>query len=157
LAIFHRVYQAYARAFLLIHLLFFSVVENNRLADGNLFSMPICLDVSQQDIDNYGIKPSARIVLRDLRDDRNLAILTVDDVYRPDKNKEANEVFGGDEEHPAIKVLRQDIKDFYVGGKLEAIDRLMHYDYVALRCEYTVGERISGKRQELIRFCRHSC
>jgi len=114
--------------------------------------MPICLDVSQQDIDNYGIKPSARIVLRDLRDDRNLAILTVDDVYRPDKNKEATEVFGGDEEHPAIKVLRQDIKEFYVGGKLEAIDRLMHYDYVALRCEYTAGGRISGKRQELILF-----
>jgi len=101
--------------------------------------MPICLDVSQQDIDNFGIKPSARIVLRDLRDDRNLAILTVDDVYRPDKNKEANEVFGGDEEHPAIKVLRNDIKEFYVGGKLEAIDRLMHYDYVALRCEYTMA------------------
>lgn len=98
--------------------------------------MPICLDVSQSTIDEVGIKPSARIALRDFRDDRNLAILTVDDVYRPNKEKEAQEVFGGDEEHPAIKVLMTDIKEFYVGGKLEAIDRLMHYDYVALRCKY---------------------
>jgi sulfate adenylyltransferase len=97
--------------------------------------MPICLDVSQSLIDEIGIKPSARIALRDFRDDRNLAIITVDDVYRPDKDKEAKEVFGGDEEHPWIKVLRNSTEEFYVGGKIEAIDRLMHYDYVALRCE----------------------
>jgi sulfate adenylyltransferase len=47
--------------------------------------MPINLDVDQATIDRLSIKPGARITLRDLRDDRNLAILTVEDVYRPDK------------------------------------------------------------------------
>lgn len=47
--------------------------------------MPINLDVDQQQIDDLGIKSGARIVLRDLRDDRSLAILTVEDVYQPDK------------------------------------------------------------------------
>lgn len=47
--------------------------------------MPITLDVSQQQIDTLSIKPGARITLRDLRDDRNLAILTVEDVYKPDR------------------------------------------------------------------------
>jgi sulfate adenylyltransferase len=47
--------------------------------------------------------------------------------------KEAKEVFGGDEEHPAIKYLFTQANEFYVGGKIEAIDRLMHYDYVDLR------------------------
>ena len=47
--------------------------------------MPICLDVSQQSIDTLNIKPGARLTLRDFRDDRNLAIITVDDVYKPDK------------------------------------------------------------------------
>lgn len=61
------------------------MVKDNRLADGALFSMPINLDVSQQTIDQLSIKPGARITLRDLRDDRALAILTVEDVYRPDK------------------------------------------------------------------------
>lgn len=63
----------------------YSVVENNRLADGALFSMPITLDVDQQQIDDFGIKAGAKLTLRDSRDDRNLAILTVEDVYRPDK------------------------------------------------------------------------
>lgn len=110
-----------------------SVVDNLRLADGNLFSMPITLDVSKEEIDKLGINPGARITLRDCRDDRNLAILTVDDVYKPDKHKEARKVFGGDEEHPAIRYLFNMAKEYYVGGKIDAIDRLMHYDYVDLR------------------------
>jgi ATP sulfurylase len=52
-------------------------------------------------------------------------------VYR---TKEAREVFGGDEEHPAVKYLYNTAREFYVGGKLDAINRLEHYDYVALRC-----------------------
>ena len=114
------------------------VVEKNRLTDGNLFSMPICLDLDKQEIDNLSVKPGARITLRDSRDDRNLAIITVDDVYKPDKKKEAKEVFGGDPEHPAVKYLFDSTGEYYVGGKLDAIDRLMHYDYVALR--YTPAE-----------------
>jgi len=43
-------------------------------------------------------------------------------------------VFGGDEEHPAVKYLYNTAREFYVGGKLDAINRLEHYDYVALRC-----------------------
>merc|ERR1712144_144198 len=109
------------------------VVENNRLADGNLFSMPICLDLTKKEIDDLGIKAGARVTMRDSRDDRNLAIMTVEDVYQPDKNKEAKMVFGGDPDHPAVQYLHNQTNDYYVGGKLEAIDRLMHYDYVALR------------------------
>jgi sulfate adenylyltransferase len=63
----------------------YSVVTNVRLADGNLFSIPITLDVSKETIEEVGIKPGARIALRDFRDDRNLAIITVEDIYRPDK------------------------------------------------------------------------
>ncbi|KAL0635122.1 Sulfate adenylyltransferase [Maublancomyces gigas] len=114
------------------------VVENVRLADGTLFSMPITLDVTQEQIDESNIVPGQRIALRDFRDDRHLAIITVDDVYRPDKAKEALEVLGGDEEHPAIRYLYDTAGEFNVGGKLEAISRLSHYDYVGLR--YTPAE-----------------
>lgn len=44
-------------------------------------------------------------------------------------------VFGGDAEHPAVKYLNETAREFYVGGKIEAIRRLEHYDYVALRCK----------------------
>jgi sulfate adenylyltransferase len=51
------------------------------------------------------------------------------------RQKEAQEVFGGDDEHPAIKYLFKTAQEYYIGGKIEAIDRLMHYDYVELRCK----------------------
>jgi len=47
--------------------------------------MPITLDLSKAQIEDLGVKPGARLTLRDFRDDRHLAIITVDDVYRPDK------------------------------------------------------------------------
>jgi len=53
-----------------------SVVEFLRLSDGTLFSIPITLDVSQDDIDRLRIAPGARVALRDPRDDEALAILT---------------------------------------------------------------------------------
>ncbi|POR37572.1 Sulfate adenylyltransferase [Tolypocladium paradoxum] len=110
------------------------VVDNNRLADGALFSMPITLDVNQAQLDQLGIKAGARITLRDSRDDRNLAILTVEDVYRPDKIKEAKQVFGSDDDtHPGVKHLFNTAKEFYVGGKLDAVNRLEHYDFLDLR------------------------
>lgn len=62
-----------------------SVCEDNRLADGNLFSMPITLDASQKLIDENKLQVKSRVTLRDSRDDRNLAILTIEDIYRPDK------------------------------------------------------------------------
>ena len=52
------------------------------------------------------------------------------------RQKEADEVFGGDPEHPAVKYLFKSTHDIYVGGKLDAIARLNHYDYVDLRCEF---------------------
>ncbi|KAL7894894.1 sulfate adenylyltransferase [Trichoderma sp. SZMC 28014] len=110
------------------------VVKENRLENGLLFSMPITLDVDQAQIDELSIKPGAKITLRDFRDDRDLAILTVEDVYKPDKVQEAKLVFGSDDDtHPGIKHLFSVAKDFYVGGKLEAISRLEHYDFLDLR------------------------
>lgn len=47
--------------------------------------MPITLDVSKSEINELGLKAGKRVVLRDFRDDRNLAILTIDDIYKPDK------------------------------------------------------------------------
>ena len=40
-----------------------------------------------------------------------------------------------DETHPAIKYLFRSVQQFYVGGSIEAVDRLEHYDFLDLRCE----------------------
>ena len=47
-------------------------------------------------------------------------------------------MFGGDPEHPAVKYLYHTAGAYYVGGKVQAINKLIHYDYVALR--YTPAE-----------------
>ena len=47
-----------------------------RLADGNLWPMPINLDVSREDIERLSLAPGSRIALHDPRDDEALAIIT---------------------------------------------------------------------------------
>ncbi|CCA66412.1 probable sulfate adenylyltransferase [Serendipita indica DSM 11827] len=111
-----------------------SVVETLRLKDGTLFSMPINLDVSSEEVDTLKIAPGSRIVLRDPRDEAPLAIITVDDIYTPDKVVEATKVFGdNDLAHPAVAYLHNRVKDRYIGGKVQAIQPPTHFDYVALR------------------------
>jgi len=61
--------------------------------------------------------------------------VVVDDVYKPDKVKEAEKVFGSnDYAHPAVSYLHNHAKEYYIGGKLQAINRLNHYDYIENRC-----------------------
>lgn len=116
-----------------------SVVDTLRLSDGTLFPMPITLDVSSDDIKQLELSPATRIVLRDPRDDEALAILTVEDIYTYDRVKEAIQVFGADDPaHPSVAYLRNRVKEYYVGGKVQAIQTPAHFDYVAFR--YTPAE-----------------
>ena len=72
-----RAYLSSVRDLLSLKLSFMhSVVNSLRLVDGTLFSIPINLDVSEEEIEGFGIVAGGRIVLRDSRDDAALAILT---------------------------------------------------------------------------------
>lgn len=116
-----------------------SVRDTLRLKSGDLFSMPITLDVSQQDIDKLKLAKNARVCLRDPRDEAPLAILTVEDIYKFDKALEAERVMGADDPaHPAVAYARKFVKEFYVGGKVQAVQPPQHFDYVDIR--YTPAE-----------------
>ncbi|GMG40029.1 unnamed protein product [Ambrosiozyma monospora] len=108
-----------------------SVVSEMRLADGTVWTIPITLDLNEETASS--LQPKERIVLRDPRDGASLAILTVADVYKPNKQVEAKKVFRGDPEHPAVRYLYDTAGDFYVGGSLQAIHLPKHYDYTELR------------------------
>lgn len=61
----------------------------------------------------------------------------VDDVYKPDRVKEAVKVLGADDPaHPSVTYLRTKVKEFYVGGRVSAIQTPAYFDYVPLRCEW---------------------
>ncbi|MEM7242849.1 MAG: bifunctional sulfate adenylyltransferase/adenylylsulfate kinase [Pseudomonadota bacterium] len=104
-----------------------SVVEDMRLADGSLWPMPITLDVSQDFADTY--KSADKIALRD-QEGVILATLDIGDIYTPDKAKEAENVFGADDQaHPAVNYLHNTAGPVYMGGKITGIQPPVHYDF----------------------------
>ncbi len=107
------------------------VVDHMRLADGTLWTMPITLDVSQAFADT--IKTGAQVALRD-EAGVIIAILTVSDIWTPDKTVEANQVFGStDTAHPAVDYLFNKAGDVYLGGRLQGLTMPSHYDFKTLR------------------------
>jgi sulfate adenylyltransferase len=40
-----------------------------------------------------------------------------------------------DPAHPSVAYLRNRVKDLYLGGKVQAINAPVHFDYTALRCK----------------------
>jgi sulfate adenylyltransferase len=58
----------------------------------------------------------------------------VEDIYRFDKALEAERVMGADDPaHPAVAYARKNVKEFYVGGKVQAVQPPQHFDYVDIR------------------------
>ncbi len=108
-----------------------AVCSGMRLANGVLWPMPITLDVSEEFAAE--IKSGDSIALRDL-EGVIVATLEVGDIWTPDKEVEARNVFGTtDEKHPAVHYLNRIAGPVYVGGTLTGIEAPMHYDFKHLR------------------------
>lgn len=104
-----------------------SVLSDMRLADGHLWSMPINLDVPKNVADELTI--GDKLALRDI-EGVVLATLTVEDIWKVDKQAEALAVFGTtDALHPAIKHLNERTHDYYIGGSVQGLQLPNHYDY----------------------------
>ncbi|MEQ3624272.1 MAG: bifunctional sulfate adenylyltransferase/adenylylsulfate kinase [Celeribacter sp.] len=107
------------------------VVENMRTSDGSLWPMPITLDVSEKFSD--GVEPGTDIALRD-QEGVILAILSVTDKWVPNKSREAEKVFGADDQaHPAVNYLHNVAGPVYLGGPITGIQQPVHYDFKARR------------------------
>jgi sulfate adenylyltransferase len=107
------------------------VVENMRLADGTLWPMPITLDVDEATA--QGLTTGQKVALRE-QTGLIVAILTVGDVWQPDKAREAEHVFRSQNpKHPAVGYLFNQAGAWYVGGALEGIQLPIHYDFRELR------------------------
>ncbi len=108
-----------------------SVLSRMRLADDNLWPLPVTLDVSEQFAQS--IAAGAQVVLRD-KEGFPLAVLTVTEIWRPDLEAEARQVFGTtDLLHPGAFYLLDTSHPVYLGGTLQGITPPKHYDYQLLR------------------------
>jgi len=108
-----------------------SVCERMRLADGTLWPVPVTLDVSESFAE--GLEPGHDIALRDA-EGVILALMSVTDIWRPDKAAEAAAVYGADDSaHPAVHYLHEVAGPVYLGGPVTGIQPPTHYDFKARR------------------------
>ncbi|MBX6320951.1 MAG: bifunctional sulfate adenylyltransferase/adenylylsulfate kinase [Rhodospirillaceae bacterium] len=108
-----------------------SVVETMRLTSGLLWPMPITLDVDARFAEQITV--GENIALRD-REGVLIATMKVEDIWRPDKAREAALVFGTeDEAHPGVNYLMNHAGEVYVGGRLRGVEPPVHYDFRLLR------------------------
>ena len=108
-----------------------SVVSDMRLSDGSLWPMPITLDVDDKFASKISNTP--KITLRD-KEGFVLAILKIEDIWKPNLEFEAQSVFGTlDTKHPGVHYLLNTSNKNYIGGKIEKISTPRHYDFKDLR------------------------
>ena len=110
---------------------YLSVCENIHLPSGELWPIPINLDVSEEFADTLTL--GEEISLKD-QEGVNLAILVVEDIWCPEKLFEADKVFGStNNEHPGVNYLLNKSNKIYLGGKLIGINKPTFYDFKHLR------------------------
>ena len=108
-----------------------SVLSDMRLQSGSIWPVPITLDVTQEFAETVSI--GDKIVLRD-HEYFALAILTVESIWEPDKQSEAQSIFGTeDEKHSGVNYLLNESNPVYIGGALEKIELPRHYDFTEFR------------------------
>ncbi len=108
-----------------------NVLVNMRLANGQLWPMPITLDVDTEFAHHVSL--GNEVLLYDA-DNTLLARMKVTDKWQPDKSIEAQQVFGTeDPKHPAVHYLQNKAGAWYLGGPIERVQIPKHYDFVELR------------------------
>jgi sulfate adenylyltransferase len=113
---------------------FVSVLHNMRLANGLIWSIPIVLDISQQQARTF--KNANRILLQN-EADKIIGEIRNFEIYEYDKNEYAKSVFGTiDKMHPGVEaVFRKE--ELLIGGDIRLFsaqtNRFFEYHYAPLQ------------------------
>ena len=108
---------------------YLSVLNNMRLSTGELWPIPIVLSIDNEKKEK--LKDKKEVLLCD---NTNLPIakLIIEDIYKPDLEKECISIYGCvDDNHPYIKRILKN--EYYIGGTVKKIRLPLHYDFKDIR------------------------
>ena len=93
-----------------------SVVEEMRLANGSVWSIPIALPISAEQVSNLKGVEEATL---STESDGVIGKIQISDIYKPDKGREAEKVYlATDDKHPGVAALLSGGK-YYLAGDIE--------------------------------------
>ena len=93
-----------------------SVVEEMRLANGSVWSIPTTLPISAEQVSNLKGVEEATL---SSESDGVIGKIQISDIYKPDKEREAEKVYlATDDKHPGVAALLSGGK-YYVAGDIE--------------------------------------
>lgn len=108
-----------------------SVLDRMRLQEGDLWPMPVCLDVTE--VEASRLEAGQSVALRD-PEGFMLAVMHIEEIWPIDKEREAREIYNTtDTEHPGVHYLLHRTGTHYVGGRIEGINMPLHFDFKHLR------------------------
>jgi sulfate adenylyltransferase len=101
---------------------FQSIVKRGRLSNGLAWTVPIILDIDEQEAHN--MKDAGEIALAAKESNEKFAILHVEEVYSFDKIACAKSIYQTDDiKHPGVEKM-VNMKDMLVGGKVDVTKRI---------------------------------
>lgn len=104
-----------------------SVVNDMRLASGELFPIPVVLDVPLHFANM--LSPGKKITLRNA-ELFNVAVMTITDIWEPDLAVEAEAVYQTrDSCHPGVNYLLHESQAVYISGILEPVTPIRHDEF----------------------------
>ena len=97
-----------------------SVVRHMTLANGYVWSIPMVLDVSEEELSSLGVREGALVLLT--HQDQPLAVLEVEEIFSYDKEFLAQHVYGTtDEAHPGV-LRTYSFQDRFVAGPITLVN-----------------------------------
>jgi len=98
---------------------YLSVLQDRRLSKGQVWTIPVVLDVAKSSLAN--MKEGEDIVITDIGL-RPVAILHIEDIFSLDRNVHATSVYGtADTSHPGV-ARTHEMQDFLLGGKISLLN-----------------------------------
>lgn len=108
-----------------------AVCGEMRLTNGVFWPLPVTLDIDEKTADALTIGEA--VALRDA-EGVMIAAVTVDEIFRPDREAEATALFGDAETRRGAKTrFLKRTPPFAVAGRLEGLQLPVHYDFGELR------------------------